>query len=337
MRLHHALPQVILIIHGISILVRLAVRQSISVLPEHITAGALRVQRRSLPGQFDRARVTLAKLLEHARLAQLLAHGGVILDPVVTPLLRVVGSTPALRVQVVDAEVHVRIGTGSLEITSLCESVRVRAVALEAEAFLARGDHVFAVERLDVRCRSLDPVGHHAEVAALAARLVGELPCEDGGRGTVAAHYGLDIRLILGLSFLAAVPLCVGADAGEVEVSSHAAVVSPIVDEVDDELDAMLLGALDNVVKTLEAIGAGVDLGFAVDEGLVVDGVRAWVRGHIVETPDAEDLQARAGQVRHDKVNIVVVRLKAEPVGVRTGIVLFLAIDDEVRSGYRWE
>ena len=133
---------------------------------------------------------------------------------------------------------------------------------------------MLAVERFDVRCGGGDPIGHDFEIAAVAARLVGQFPGEDGWRGVVAAHYGLDVCLVLSLSFLARVPLCVGSDAGVLEVSRHAAVVSPVVDEVDDELDAVLFCALDDIVEALKAVGAGVDFGLAVDERLVVDLIR---------------------------------------------------------------
>lgn len=263
---HHALPQVVLVVHSVAILVRLARRQSVAVLPEHITASALRFKRRSLPSQLNIAVVVEAKLLKHTRLAQCLADFRMVLDPVVAPLLRVVGSAPAVRVQVVHAEVNVRVRARGVEITTLRELVRVRAVTVESKAFFAGGNHVLAVKRLDVSSRGLNPVGQDAQVAALATRLVGKLPGEDRGRRAVASDHSLDVGLVLSLSLLVDVPLRVGADASEVEIGCHTAIVGPVVHKVDDQLDAVLLGALDHVVEALQAVSTSIDLRLAIDE-----------------------------------------------------------------------
>lgn len=232
----------------------------------------------------------------------------------------------------VDAEVDIGVRARGVEITAFAELVRVGAVAFETEAFLAGGDHVRTVERFDVGCGVGHPFVEDIEVAAVAARLVGELPGENGRRVAVAANDCFDVRFVLRLGFLADVPFGVGFDAGVGEVGGHASIIGPVVDEVDDELDAVLFGALDDVVQALEAVGAGVDLGFAVDEGLVVDGVSARVGGHVVEAPNAKDFHPRAGDVLHDEVDIGIVGLEADPVGVGASEVLLLAVDDEVCS-----
>lgn len=191
---------------------------------------------------------------------------------------------------------------------------------------------MLAVEGFDVGRGIGDPLVEDVKFATVAARLVGELPCEDSGRRAVAAHDGFDVRFVLRLGLFARVPLCVGSDACVRKIGRHASIIGPVVDEVDDQLDAVLFGAFDDVVKALEAIGAGIDLRLAVDERLVVDGVGARIRSHVVEAPDTKDFHARASDVLHDKVDIGVIGLEANPVGVRTSEVLLLAVDDEVRS-----
>lgn len=97
-RLHHALPQIILVVHRVAILVRLARRKRITVLPEHVATSALSLESSSLPRQLDRASVAEAKLLKNARLSERLADLGVVLDPLVAPLLAIGIRTPALGV-----------------------------------------------------------------------------------------------------------------------------------------------------------------------------------------------------------------------------------------------
>lgn len=51
--------------------------------------------------------------------------------------------------------------------------------------------------------------------------------------------------------------------------------------------------------------------------------------GHVVETPDAHNLQAGTGNVREDLVDVLILGQESAPVAVGPGVVLRLAIDVE--------
>lgn len=91
----------------------------------------------------------------------------------------------------------------------------------------------------------------------------------------------------------------------------------------------MSLCGLDNVVEALKTVGASVDTCDAVDEGLIVDCAGTRDGGHIVESPDTEDLLARGLEVLHDGVDIGIVGQETDPVRIGARVVLLLAIDDE--------
>lgn len=77
--------------------------------------------------------------------------------------------------------------------------------------------------------------------------------------------------MILSLDFGVGVPRCF-CGAEKAVVCGHAAVITPVVDEIDDEFDAVGLSARDDVVEALETVGARVYLWcFARDETLVPD------------------------------------------------------------------
>lgn len=330
MRRHHDLPVGILVVNSISILRSLTARKRIAILPVHVTTSVDIIQRRRLPGILGRGIVVEPKFLEHARLARRRARLAVVGDPRVAPL-ETGRHAPALRVQVVGAVVDGGDLAVGVPVDALGGGVRVGIVRAlgEAEPFVADGDHVLRVERLDVGRGGLDPVGQDGGGAALAAGFVGELPGEDGGGVGVAGHDGFDVGLVLGLGFGARVPFRVGGDAGVGEIGRHAAVVGPVVDEVDDELDVVGGGGLDHGVEALQAVGTGVDGRYAVDKGLVVDRAGAGDGRHVVESPDAQDLDAGGLQVGHDGVDVSIVVEEADPVGVCAYEVLLLAVNVE--------
>lgn len=257
-------------------------------------------------------------LLEQTRLARFLARGRVGANPRIAPIIR---GAPGLGVQVEGAEGDVGEGEVGGEVEALAELVGVGAVAGEAEALVANGDHVVAVERADVVGALANPVCEDGGRAAVAARFVGEFPREHGGRGAVARHDGFDVGLVHGLAFGGGVPLGVAADAAGGEVGCHAAVVGPVVDKVDDELDVVFLRGADDGVQALQAVGARVDGCGAAGERLEVDGAGAWDGCYVIETPDAEDLLAGGCEVAHDGVDIVVVGHEGYPVAVGAGVV----------------
>ncbi len=98
--------------------------------------------------------------------------------------------------------------------------------------------------------------------------------------------------MVLGLCGAECVPGGCG-DAVVSAVGGHTAVVRPVVDEVDDQADAVSFGGGYDIVKALESVGAGVDYGgLARDEGLEPDGARVRVAVYVVEAPDAENFEA---------------------------------------------
>lgn len=352
MRLNQTIPQVAIIVNRVPILARLPTTQRIAILPEHITTGTRRAERRRLPGQFHGAIVIVAEFFQNARFVQRGAHLGMILDPRVTPALRR-RDRPGVWVQVVGAEVDRRDCAVSGEIRAFGEGVRVASVAWEAEAFFARRDHVLRIQTFDVcRCGG-HPVRELGRRTTIASGLIGEFPGEDRRRVGVARHDGFDVGLVLGLGFGGVVPLGVRSDAGVGEVGAHAAVVSPVICEVlgvwvlvglsgwdgvgrgwgrgayNDQLNPMRFSGFNDVVKTLETVRASVDACDAVDEGLVVDCACARDAGHVVETPDSEDFFAGGLEVLHHGVDVGIVGQEADPVGIGAGIVLLLAVYDE--------
>ena len=115
------------------------------------------------------------------------------------------------------------------------------------------------IERLDVLGDIRRPVVDHIGATALAARLVGQLPREDGRGVLVAADNSIDIAAVLSLCFGISVPALLGP-AKSRYVGRHPAVIAPVIDEVDDQLDTSLLRRRHDVVEPLQPISAGVDL-----------------------------------------------------------------------------
>ena len=177
----------------------------------------------------------LTELFKQARLASRDTSLGMVHDPSIAPLLRR-RDAPALRVEMVSAEVDLRNSAVVGEVVaSSTGGVRVGAVIAggQTETLLTGGDHTVRVDALDVLGSVRDPGGHNAQVAAGAARLVGQLPAEDRRAGWVAGDDGLDVCLVLSLSLRVVVPLGVVCDAGVGEVGCHPTIVGPVVHEVN--------------------------------------------------------------------------------------------------------
>ena len=120
-------------------------------------------------------------------------------DPVLAPRLRW-RDAPGRRVEMHGAEVDGADGEIGGKIHALRRPVRVAAIRAgrQAEPLVAHRDHVARVEALDILGRRSRPGSHDAGGAAGAARLVGELPGEDGAGAGVARHDGFDVGLVLG-------------------------------------------------------------------------------------------------------------------------------------------
>lgn len=150
------------------------------------------------------------------------------------------------------------------------------------------------VEALDELARAGGPLRQHRRITPVTTRLVGQLPREDGRRGFVAVDKNLDVVAVDGLAGSVGEPLGgIGAECGG--VGGDAAVVAPVVDKVENQFDAVLLGTVDGVVEALEAVGAKIDVAACGIEDLEVDFigvcVGAWVwRVDIAEAPDTKNL-----------------------------------------------
>lgn len=70
------------------------------------------------------------------------------------------------------------------------------------------------IEALDIGGGICSPVRKNAGLAAVAARLVGELPGEDRGGVGVARYDGFDVGFVLGLRCRVGVPGCLAASEG---------------------------------------------------------------------------------------------------------------------------
>jgi len=100
-------------------------------------------------------------------------------------------------------------------------------------ALITQGNKMSRVQRLDVGRSLGSPVVDDRSVAAVAARLVHELPGEDGVGVLVAVHDELDVVLVGSLSG----GVCVegrGIASKHSTVGVDAAEVVPVVEEVQD-------------------------------------------------------------------------------------------------------
>lgn len=194
-------------------------------------------------------------------------------------------------------------------------------------------NHMIRIQPLNKLTRLLNPVIQHTGIATRTSRLIRQLPRKHRRGVTIPLHDRLDIRLIGTLHGITGIEIRLAGSAIRAHVRRHTTVVGPVVDEVDDEFDAVLFGRRDDVVEALETVGARVDSRFAVLVQLVPDCAGGGLRGDIVEAPHAEDLEARRLQVAHDEVDVRVVSEEADPVAVCSGEVAGFAIDGELEAG----
>lgn len=256
-------------------------------------------------------------------------------------------------VKVVNSKVNIRGGKVLGEVISFVVSVRVGAIRSDSQAHalcitsqnrstvlviskthtFTGGDHVVGIERLDVG-RSLGyPVGDDIGVATLAARLVAQLPRKDSRGILVARDDSLDIRLVHALDLLIGVPFRLGASIGS-NIGFHATIVIPVIHKGNDQLNAVLLGGGDNVIKTLQTISAGVDggsTGSLVVE-LEIDSSRAGDAVNVIETPGSKNLQTSLFQTLEDGVNIRIVGQEWQPIRVCASEVLGHAVNIELET-----
>ena len=93
----------------------------------------------------------------------------------------------------------------------------------------------------------------------MAARFICKFPRKYGSRFRVPVDERLDVSLVCPLRSGVGVE-CGGVAAKCDRVGVYSTVIPPVVDEIEDEFNAMFFGSVDNIVEALEAIGAIVDV-----------------------------------------------------------------------------
>ena len=148
------------------------------------------------------------------------------------------------------------------------------------------------IQRLNILGGRGSPVRDHGAGAPGAARFVAEFPGEDRGAGFVAVDDEFYVRLVCGLGFGVGVEGGVGAAEGG-GVGVYAAEVVEVVEEGEDEFQAVGGGGGESVVEAADAGGAvHVEVLAGGVEDLVVD---VCFRGGVVgcaEAPDAGGFEA---------------------------------------------
>jgi hypothetical protein len=126
----------------------------------------------------------------------------------------------------------------------------------ESKPFITDGHHMIPVKALDVFRRLLGPLGDDGSVTSFTSRFIRQLPCQNGCRVDVWRDDRFDVFLILILAFCGCVPFALGwwINLAEPVVSLHAAIVIPIVDKWDYQLDSSLFGRFDHIVEALKTI-----------------------------------------------------------------------------------
>lgn len=119
-----------------------------------------------------------------------------------------------------------------LPVDTLTVGVWVTAVTWKAETLISKCDQVVGVQGLDVLRDLGGPVVDDSRVAAVAARLVGQLPGQDGIGVGVSAHNSLDVLFVLRLRIRIGEPCFVGSTKRS-GISRDTAIVVPVVDKID--------------------------------------------------------------------------------------------------------
>jgi hypothetical protein len=115
------------------------------------------------------------------------------------------------------------------------------------------------IKTLDVLRDTRSPFRDDGCGAAMTARFIAELPGEDCGTLFVACHEGFDVCFVNGLGFWVGEPGGrVAAEGGGICVD--AAIVAPVVDKGEDELEAVSFGGGEGVVEALEAGGTVINV-----------------------------------------------------------------------------
>jgi hypothetical protein len=126
------------------------------------------------------------------------------------------------------------------------------------EAFVAQRNHVGRIKTLDVSTDGRCPVSDNGSGTAIAAWLIGQFPGEYRTARTISTDNRLYICLVLCLDCGVSVPSSFVGSVVSI-VGRHSTIITPVIDKVDDELDAMGLRAGDHIIQTLEPVGSCVD------------------------------------------------------------------------------
>lgn len=118
-----------------------------------------------------------------------------------------------------------------------------------------------------------------------------------------------------------------------INIDLHSTVITPVVDERDNQLNAPRLGRLDNVIQSTQSVGAGVNGRLSVAPALENGNTGVLSGGVVGETPDAEHLHAGLLELVERIVNVDGVLEHGKPVRVGANIVELLAIENKVGAG----
>lgn len=222
-----------------------SVRARIAKLPKLVHGNACVLQHGLLPRRLNTSVIVwtwgTTVFFQHDRLARCSTHLVVLDDPGAAPGLVV---APAVGVEVESAVVECLDAQVLDEVDALGARVGVRAVADVVRGreptLVAQRHHVPGVEALDVLRDFRRPIVDGRGWAAVAARLVGQLPGKDGGGALVPVHQELDIVAVDLLARGVGVPgRGVAAEGGG--VGGDTTQIAPVVDKIEDELNVVLL------------------------------------------------------------------------------------------------
>lgn len=123
-----------------------------------------------------------------------------------------------------------------------------------------------------------------------------------------------------------------GGEGGSRIYSRHAPIITPVIHEINNQLNPPLLRGRNHVIEALQAVGAGVDRRPLGRQVLEIDRAAAGLCRDVVEAPDAQDLVTGLRELVQRLVDVGVVRQEADPVAVRPREVLGLAVDVEEQA-----
>lgn len=141
-----------------------------------------------------------------------------------------------------------------LEIHSLPSRIRITSIATTIhEPFITHSNHVIRIKRLDISAGLCRPLGDNTRGTPITSRFIRELPGKNRGAACVPRDNRFDVSLVLSLDPRIRVPGGFRSAVVRV-VCRHAAVITPVVDKVDNQFYAVCSGTGYYIVEALEPI-----------------------------------------------------------------------------------